>query len=217
MTARALIVITAKAPVPGRVKTRLLPALAPDQTAMLHTAFLIDTLDLARAVGEADVMILCPKGDASALAAIAADPGIEVFEQVGEGLPAALDDALGRFTTDGRRVVALDSDSPHLSAIDLRAALRALAHADLVVGPTADGGYYLVGARAGHPGLFLATGVGTGRALTQLRDYADERGLSVWTGPEEFDVDAPGDLARLADLLRHDPSRAPRTTALLSQ
>lgn len=213
----AVIVITAKAPAPGRVKTRLAPLLSDVQRVALHTAFVGDTVRLARAVPGAEVVMLCPSGDAAALSAILSEPAVAVVEQAGIGLEAALEDVFLRFTAGGHRVVALDSDSPHLPAAAIGLALEALLHVDLVAGPTTDGGYYLVGGRKPHPLLFRAAPLGTTDALTQLVDRARELGLSTWLGPEEFDVDRPDDLHRLGRLLHREPWRAPATAALLSR
>lgn len=215
---RAVIVITAKAPAPGRVKTRLAPALTADRAAALHAAFLSDTVRLARAVDNVDVVVMCPRGEGPALARALTDPaaaGVDVIEQAGAGLEAAIDDVFVRFTAGGRRAVAIDSDSPHLPPAAVERALDALTGADLVVGPTMDGGFYLVGARRPHPGLFGA--LGTGDALATLAARARARRLTVWTGPEEFDVDRPDDLRRIDLLLARDPSRAPATAALLGR
>lgn len=211
---RPAIVITAKAPAPGRVKTRLAPALPADRAAALHTAFLSDTVRLARAVDRAEVIVMCPRGEGPALSrALAGAAGVEVVEQAGAGLEAAIDDVFVRFTAGGRRAVAIDSDTPHLAPAAIARALDALTRADLVVGPTIDGGFYLVGARQPHSGLFGA--LGTGDALAELAARARARRLTVWTGPEEFDVDRPDDLRRIDALLARDPSRAPATAALL--
>src|SRR5262249_56790846 len=86
---------------------------------------------------------------------------------------------------------------------------------DLVVGPTEDGGYYLVGARGKHAGLFDAHGLGTGGALRSLLARADERGLGVALTEAWYDIDEGSDLARLRAELRPTPARAPRTAACL--
>ena len=78
--------------------------------------------------------------------------GVRLVEQTGEGLGAGLTSVFAHFAaTGGRRIVAFNSDSPHLPASTLLAAFDALASCDLVVGPTHDGGYHLVGATKSHP------------------------------------------------------------------
>jgi glycosyltransferase A (GT-A) superfamily protein (DUF2064 family) len=85
-----------------------------------------------------------------------------------------------------------------------------------VVGPTEDGGYYLVGASAMHPPLFHPAPLGTGNARDALLENARALGLSVAFTEAWYDVDLPADLRRLAAELRIEPARAPRTAALLA-
>ena len=212
----ATVIITAKAPAPTGVKTRLAPMLSGPEIVELQRAFIEDTVRLARSC-RADVAIMCPPGDAAVLRGLLRESDVAIVEQNGHGLEAALEDAFERFTAGGRRAVALDSDSPHLRPAVLGMAIEGLGDADVAVGPTPDGGYYLVGATQSCRGLFASTGLGTGTALERLRHHCQARRMSVWSGPEEFDVDRPEDLAALVHVLRRDPSRAPSTAALLKQ
>ena len=86
---------------------------------------------------------------------------------------------------------------------------------DLVVGPRHDGGYYLVGARASHPGLFTNDGMGTATALEALLARAANFQLSVRMLDPFYDIDVAADLRQLADELQLAPRRAPRTAAWL--
>jgi uncharacterized protein len=211
------IAIMAKAPRNGHVKTRLAPSLPPDRIVRLYTCLLTDTLALARSLDGIRVALVCPAGDAEALGVLAGDH-VAVVRQQGRGLAAGLDSAFRLLLgPDCRQVVALDSDSPHLPPAVLTAAFAHLETHDLVVGPTRDGGYYLVGASAAHPGLFDAAGMGTTTALNALLTRARSAGLAVARTPEGYDVDEADDLARLAADLRADPSRAPATAALLRE
>ena len=87
----------------------------------------------------------------------------------------------------------------------------------MVVGPTHDGGYYLVGAKAAHPALFDGDGMGTKSALEALLARARGLQLSVGFTDPFYDIDVEGDLTRLAAELRLAPARAPRTAAWLKQ
>jgi uncharacterized protein len=87
----------------------------------------------------------------------------------------------------------------------------------VVVGPTYDGGYYLVGAKATHPALFEGDGMGTASALERLLSKAQALGLSVGFTPSFYDIDVASDLIQLAAELRNSPSRAPRTAAWLAE
>jgi hypothetical protein len=118
-----------------------------------------------------------------------------------------------RFAARHEHVVAFNSDSPHLSASVLERAFKLLAMHDVVVGPTHDGGYYLVGAKAVHPALFEADGMGTTNALEALLARARTLQLSTSFTDPFYDVDVADDLVRLAAELRLAPAKAPRTAA----
>ena len=161
------LVIMAKAPRAGHVKTRLAQVLAPEAIVALYRCLIEDTLALARAVGAPRIAVVCPAGHEDELAAWL---GIEVIAQEGDGLAAALESAFHVLLGAGcRRVIAFDGDSPHVPAETLSRAFALLERHDLVVGPTADGGYYFVGATRAHRGLFDGGGIGTGCALRSPR------------------------------------------------
>jgi rSAM/selenodomain-associated transferase 1 len=204
----------AKAPRLGHVKTRLASALAADDVVALYKCLIEDTLRFARSVRTDALAVVCPAADANDVARWL--PGIEIAAQRGEGLAAGLASAFRIFAGRGcRHIIALAGDSPHLDAATVEEAFRHLDSADVVVGPTIDGGYYLVGAGAVDSGLFDGGRLGTGRALDSLLTRARERGLRVAFTPEAYDVDEKDDLDQLADDLRLAPGRAPRTAAWL--
>ena len=212
---RGAVVVMAKAPREGSVKTRLAPAYPARDVLRLSECMLLDTLAMIRTLGGVHPAVMCPAEDVSDLAAILPE-GVEVIGQRGRGLAAGLVSVFERFVPELRRVVAVDSDSPHLPVSILRSAFELLDRTDVVVGPTEDGGYYLVGASAKHPGLFDPAALGTGSARDALLENARALGLSVALTEPFYDVDLPGDLRRLAAELRLDPGRAPRTAALLA-
>lgn len=208
------LVIMAKAPKPGTVKTRLVPGLSPEAVTDFYSCLLEDTLALARSLNDLEVAIMCPESDVEELAALAGDRA-RVVAQKGEGLAAGLTSVFSHFTKDRRRTIAFNSDSPHLPGTVLDDAFEMLASHDVVVGPTHDGGYYLVGAKASHPTLFANDGMGTSSALERLLARAQHLRLSVGLADAFYDIDVAEDLARLAKELRTAPERAPRTAAWL--
>jgi glycosyltransferase A (GT-A) superfamily protein (DUF2064 family) len=122
------------------------------------------------------------------------------------------------FADVGRqRVIAFNSDSPHLPASVLKSAFETLDRCDVVVGPTHDGGYYLVGAKAPHPTLFERDGMGTGSALELLLQRARTLHLSVACTDSFYDIDVKADLVRLAAELEIAPARAPQTADWLKE
>ncbi|MGH9513784.1 MAG: TIGR04282 family arsenosugar biosynthesis glycosyltransferase [Terriglobales bacterium] len=229
----------AKAPRPGAVKTRLAPSLSrlsPTAVTDFYCCLLDDTLALARSLslpsgslpsGDVEVAIMCPESDVNELAQLAgqrlpgrhlSDNPVRVVAQNGEGLAAGLTSVFAHFAEgDQRRVIAFNSDSPHLPRSVLEDAFETLAAHDVVVGPTHDGGYYLVGAKASHPTLFAGDGMGTSSALERLLSRARALELSVDFTAPFYDIDVADDLTRLAEELRQYPARAPRTAAWLNR
>jgi uncharacterized protein len=212
-----VLVIMAKAPRPGRVKTRLTPTLSPEAVTAFYRCLLGDTLALARSLDDVEVAVMCPDSDVSELVQLAGNE-VRVVGQKGEGLAAGLTSVFAHFAEDDqRRTIAFNSDSPHLPRAVLEGAFEALTINDVVVGPTYDGGYYLVGAKGSHPTLFASDGMGTSSALEKLLSRARALGLSVGFADPFYDIDVADDLNRLAAELRLAPGRAPRTAEWLKE
>jgi len=212
-----VLVIMAKAPRPGAVKTRLVPRLSPSAVTAFYGCLLDDTLALARSLGDVEVAIMCPDSDVNELAQLAGSD-VSVVAQKGDGLAAGLTSVFAHFVKGHqRRVIAFNSDSPHLPRSVLEGAFETLAAHDVVVGPTHDGGYYLVGAKASHPTLFGGDGMGTCSALERLLSRVRALELSLGFADTFYDIDVAEDLTRLAEELRLAPARAPRTAAWLKE
>ena len=212
---RALIIM-AKAARVGQVKTRLAASLPAVAVVELYKCLIEDTMDLARSVSTDAVAIVCPASDVADLASWL--PAIEIVGQQGEGLAAGLVSAFRTFIDRGyRRVVAIDGDSPQLPPETLDKAFQLLDGANVVVGPTTDGGYYLVGSTIVQAELFDTQRMGTGRALDSLVATAQGLGLRVALTETGYDVDEAEDLARLARELRLFPHRALRTAAWIAR
>jgi len=217
-----VLVIMAKAPRPGEVKTRLAPSLSPAAVTNFYCCLLDDTLALARSLGDVEVAIMCPVSDVNELVRLSSSEAsgseVTVVAQKGEGLAAGLTSVFAHFAEGRqRRTIAFNSDSPHLPRSVLEDAFDTLAAHDVVVGPTHDGGYYLVGAKASHPTLFASDGMGTSSALERLLSRARALELSVGFAEAFYDIDVADDLTRLAEELRLAPARAPRTAAWLRE
>jgi uncharacterized protein len=211
------LVIMAKAPRPGMVKTRLSQSLAPSAVTALYGCLLEDTIALAHSLHGVEVAVMCPESNKSELERFLGD-SVRVVAQHGEGLAAGLVSVFAEFTAAGaQRVIAFNSDTPHLSPSVLDGAFQALATCDLVVGPTHDGGYYLVGAKVAHPTLFENDGLGTSSALERLLARAQALELSRALTEPFYDIDVIEDLIRLAPELALAPARAPRTAAWLAE
>jgi hypothetical protein len=215
--ANRTLVIMAKAPRLGSVKTRLAESLSLQAVTDLYRCLLDDTIALAQALDQVEIAIMCPASDVDDLSRMVAQT-VRIVPQTGQGLAAGLASVFNHFATSGQqRVIAFNSDSPHLPAAALEAAFDVLDAHDLVVGPTHDGGYFLVGARASHSDLFASDRMGTVNALEALLTRARALSLSVHLIDPFYDIDVEGDLTRLAAELQFAPARAPRTAAWLKQ
>ena len=190
------VCVFAKPPVEGRVKTRLTPALPPALACGLYRAMLEDALEAARrcaADGRSLIWAEAPADGAGFAAA-----GFEVHAQQGADLGERLANAFaGLLRTPDDRAVVIGADCPGLSARELDAAFEALASRDAVLGPTRDGGYYLVGLRRHAPEIFAGIEWSTERVLAQTVERAKAAGLSVALLEPREDLDTPDDLVRL--------------------
>src|SRR5262249_3235433 len=208
-------VVMAKAPREGFGKTRLTGAVSARARAVAQLAecMLRDPLALVQSLTGIHVAVMCPPEDVADIETrLPAE--VQVVGQRGKGLAAGLVSVFERFVPDFRRVVAVDSDSPHLPRAIRQSAFDLLDTTELAVGPTADGGYHWAGASARPPHLFGPAPLGPSNERDALLANARTLGLSVALPEVCYDVDVPADLRRLAAELRRDPTRAPRTAAL---
>ena len=213
-----VLLVIAKQPKPGQTKTRLTPPLTAEQAAALYECFLVDTLDLVRRVPAMDPLIAYLPSEARAyFAALAPDFGLVLQE--GAGLGERLDNALtGCLKRGYERAVIMNSDGPTLPASHLARAFEALRDgADIALGPSADGGYYLIGVKQPAPRLLREVRMSTPTVLADTLALAAEERLQVELLPAWYDVDEAADLARLTrELADAPPEVAPRTRAFLS-
>ena len=193
------------------VKTRLTQALPLEAVTELYRCLLENTLALATSLASVEVAVVCPESDQDELAHLLGNT-VQVVAQKGEGLAAGLTSVFRHFTATGRRhVIAFNSDSPHLAPSVLDSAFEVLVTHDVVVGPTRDGGYYLVGAKAAHPALFESDLIGTTSALDRLLTRTKVLELSTGFTEPFYDIDIANDLILPDRELRFAPAKAPRT------
>lgn len=189
---RPRVAIFAKAPEPGRVKTRLIPILRASEAAELHEALLLDTLDVVRSCAEV-VVAFTPASGRRILERLLGR-GTRLLAQgpgdLGDRLTRVFDQLCG----DGPPVLAVGSDFPGLTAEGIRAATSALGRADVVLGPALDGGYYLIGLRRPQPELFVDVPWSTPGVLETTQRRAAEAGLKVELLEPGRDLDTPEDL-----------------------
>ena len=214
-----VVVVMAKQPVPGRTKTRLCPPLTPLEAAELYEALLRDTLDLVSGIrGLGMAVAVSPRNAVGQIARLAPrDARIIAVEgaDIGDCLLGVTEELL---LAGFSPVVAVNSDSPTLPAEYIARAVGLLSTCDVVLGPAEDGGYYLIGVRRRHPGLFADIAWSSPRVAAQTRERAAALGLRVVELPSWYDVDTPAELERLREELAARPlGVAPRTRAFLAR
>lgn len=235
-TGTCAIGVMAKAPVPGRAKTRLMPLLTADQAAALSAAFLRDVTENVRAAARTQPIHGCiayaPAGAeplfdghlAQGTTLILADGTPHMPPRV-QGFGRCLLHAIQTMLADGHHAaVVLNSDSPNLPTILLEQTARLLLEDPnrVVLGPAEDGGYYLVGMTAPHAHLFEDIAWSTDSVADDTRARARTLGLDLVELAPWYDVDEPSTLLRLIDDIA-TPSAAlpaypaPATTACIAR
>lgn len=196
----------AKAPRAGHAKTRLSRALPPAVAADLYRHFLLDTIAALRRVDGVALGLVGPPGDGPDLREL--ETGLLVVEQPIPGLMAGLAFAIDRFLAAGHpAVILVNADSPTLPPGRIDEALRALAGHDVALGPTADGGYYLIGATVSCTRLLCDEPYADGTTIcAETLDRARRLNLRATAISPWFDVDLPSEVARLAVALRSQPA-----------
>ncbi len=197
-----LLIIFAKEPRPGQVKTRLSPPLTPVAAAGLYQCFLEDALETATSLpGVTLALAFTPDGARGYFQSLAPE-GTWLFPQAGADLGERMDRAFeGAFAAGFQKVLLWGTDTPDLPAAVLLEAKEALAagRAEVVLGPTADGGYYLVGLSSPQPELFRRITWSAATVLAQTLAAARRQGLAVHLLPEWPDLDTYADLVALVN------------------
>ena len=195
----------AKAPLPGRVKTRLVPLLGKQRATRLHARMVEGTLRLAAQARFARVELHCaPHAHHPVFAALARRYSLTLRAQGRGDLGARMLRACRRMLRTEKAVVLIGTDCPVLRVADLRAAARALqGGADAVLSPSEDGEYALIGLRRVSPRLFSGLEWGSDSVLQQTRTRLRELGWRWRELRTVWDVDRPEDYARLGRLHTH--------------
>jgi rSAM/selenodomain-associated transferase 1 len=200
VTRKDALILMAKAPLPGQVKTRLCPPLTKGGAAALYACLLEDTaMEMTRLKRVHRYLFYSPPGSGRFFRR---DPfsRFEALPQsgadLGERMAAAFETA---FTRGFARTVLVGADCPVLSATLVRAAFRELASsADAVFGPSDDGGFYLIALSSHIPSLFRGVHWGTGTVLSEVSRRCREAGVPYSLLPPGFDIDTADDVASLA-------------------
>jgi rSAM/selenodomain-associated transferase 1 len=203
----------ARYPAVGEVKSRLAAVIGAPQACALYRAFLQDIQARFASGPRAFVWLFDPpERDFAAHVG----PGVRCVPQVGRDLGARLLNGVRRLIDDGfARVIVIGADVPHVREAWLDEAEQRLEAADVVLGPSDDGGYYLVAMRAAHD-VFTGVAMGTSTVLADTLAQAARARLAVHLLPPSFDIDTIDDLARLRRLMAIEGDAwLPRTTVAL--
>ena len=193
------VAVFAKAPVPGAVKTRLVPALTPAQAAALHEKLVERALATARDAGIGPVELWCaPDASHPFFARCARRFGATLHAQQGGDLGERMAHAFDAAHRAHRSLVLIGADCPALEPRDVRDAAAALASHDGVFAPAEDGGYVLVALAAPAPALFTGMRWGDPDVMLRTRERAAQAALVVKELRTLWDVDRPEDWQRLA-------------------
>ncbi len=208
------LVVFAKAPVPGQVKTRLCPPLTPDEAATLHGSFVLDQLERTKAAIakfklSVDRFVACsPSATHVFFKILSARHGVGLLDQMGEDIGTRMHQVfIDLFSRGYKRIVLVGTDVPNLPLSHYRQAFELLQQQDAVFGPAQDGGYYLLGLRKPAPELFRDIPWSTNQVLALTEQRAAEAGVTHARVPVWRDVDTLDDLKALIDDASADRKR----------
>lgn len=199
MNKKALIIF-AKQPVPGEVKTRMVPPLSPRQAAQLYHLMLTDIFSSTESLDGVDRVLFYAGGDDAETHFHELFPGLPLYSQQGADLGPKMEAAFSRVFAMGYRTVAIiGTDSPDLPVSFIEDAFGRLEYGktDVVFGPAEDGGYYLLAMKRVHSELFRGISWSSGQVLRESLAKAKSMGLEVSTLPEWHDLDTVEDLSKL--------------------
>jgi len=198
------IILMGKAPMPGKVKTRLCPPLSPRRAAELYTALLEDAAEVTGSLRGVRRYLFFSPPESKAYFSSVHYFGFSLREQSGGDLGERMAHATGEVFTDGaRRAVMIGADCPAMSADRIRSAFAELCRgADAVFGPAEDGGVYLIGLSAPAPRMFHGIEWSTPAVLQSMLSRCRNTSMTYSLLPVESDVDTPEDLAALRERLR---------------
>ena len=228
LTMTSCVIIFAKNPLPNQVKTRLLPYISAEQSASLYRAFLIDWCETLSQVATSDRIVAYTPSDSLNQLQTLIGENVTYIPQVGSGLGERLTSACRWACNRGyEKILMVGSDSPTLPVQYLDEALKLLQFRDIVIGPSTDGLYYLIGfSKVGvHqiiPSIFTDVEWSSNHVLRQTLEKVELTGTRLGLLPPWYDVDTPTELQFLRDhlfamqLAEHD-SPAPQTAHKLAE
>ncbi len=197
------VALFAKAPVPGKVKTRLASGVGTDGAAELYRCFILDAVELAKRVPGCDVFVFWTPPDELPLLRGLLGTSVTLVPQSEGDLGMRMSEAFSELNARGyASVVITGTDLPTMPLDRLSTAFTLLAQRRAVLGPSLDGGYYLMGLAAAVPELFEGIDWSTAQVLSQTMDRVEKLGIRIECLEPWYDVDTPSDLDFLVAHLR---------------
>jgi hypothetical protein len=211
------LIIFAKAPIPGEVKTRLCPPLDPDEAASLHGSLVLDAIERTKGLQGISLYVAgTPDLAHPFFKVLEGRYGARLLLQRGLDLGARMQQAIrDAFDQGAHDVLLTGTDLPTLPRAHLVQALTLIKNHDVVLGPTTDGGYYLIGLRKMAPALFESLAWSTGAVLAETKKKIEAAGLSLGLLPECRDVDTLDDLKHFIAQCGKDRAMTKRTEGAL--
>ncbi len=209
---RLTIIIFARAPVPGKVKTRLIPAVGAKMASALAHAFNLDALRKVSALRQR--LVVCGLGRKSYFERLASPYEALIVGQASGDLGRRMAKALEPWCREG--AILLGTDTPSLPPDHLKRAIELLSIAPVVIGPSFDGGYYLIGVRGPLPDIFEKMEWGTETVLENTLSRLRSRSVPFELAPPWYDIDTKDDLERLVADLRRLASYSIKSGEILS-
>lgn len=192
----ALILFT-RVPIPGQTKTRLMPFLTGEECARLHACFVKDIYEKAKQV-DADIFVFFTPKDEKKLLQQVLDNETVCLPQFGDDLGERMKNAIGIVLRMGyEKVILIGTDIPQIHPETLKNAFDNLGGKDIVIHPTFDGGYYLIGMKKEYDSIWKIERYGTNTVIYDTLQHMRNEKLSTAVGQMYYDVDDKGDLYHL--------------------
>jgi rSAM/selenodomain-associated transferase 1 len=203
------VIIFTKSPEKGKVKTRLIPELGEDKATELYRELLTQTVELIGSVTFSDIKIyVTPDINHPFIKSLASKTGALLYKQEGDDLGHRMYQAISSSLDTHKHVIVIGCDCPELQENDLHIARIKLSNdADIVIGPSDDGGYYLIGCNSNYPEIFNDINWGTEEVLSNTLQKAKKENLKVELLDEKWDVDTGKDLLRYHKLISGEQHR----------
>ena len=210
------VIIFTRVPEPGKTKTRLMPFLSGEECSSVHKAFLKDLLRNKKRI-EADWFVSFTPAEKEEEIKKYIPNATGYFPQIGENFGIKMENAFRNVFEKGyKKVILTGTDIPQINETDYEKAFLQLDQADIVMNPTADGGYYLIGMKKIED-VFAIPYYGTNTVWENTIENIKEKGLVLDCGRKLRDIDTKEDLEYLQILLKRKEAEAPATEEWLNE